>query len=164
MGEMSQTINVEEFDKDQKLIKYLSAVNSTLVKIYTSVIDVANEIYLAIEVKGDISELTKLFGEPIIVEFYTAREVKAWIKSRERQLNDDNNAVCMRVHENTLKKIGQYNIDSIKPKNLSSYIALVIYNKKTNKIIDSQLIFYNELDERLNSLLANGHGMFIIDP
>lgn len=107
-----------------------------------------------------IKILEKCFGTPMYTNCFSMREVTEWIKGREEKLKAGAKAVVLKANKNTLQKIGK---DLDIGDGISNNIIIAIVNETNNDIEDSILVKYEKLDEALESALAKGDGVLIVE-
>lgn len=104
--------------------------------------------------------LENCFGAPMCTNQFSMNEVREWIKGREDKLKAGAKAVILKANKSTLQKIGK---DLDIGEGISNNIIIAIVNEATNDIEDSILVKYETLDDDLESALANGNGVLIVE-
>lgn len=106
--------------------------------------------------------LEECFGEHMYVGTFSLPQARDWIKVRQENLNRGAKALVMKITPESLKKLGQ-DIQNIQiSSDMDNYLVIAIVNSATQEMEDSILVKYDELDERLEELLAKGDGTLVV--
>lgn len=108
-------------------------------------------------IQSRTNALQACFGEPMSATKFTFQEVTQWIHARKDQLISGTKAAVVKVDENTMKSLGK-NLDT---RGVENYIVLAIITRD-NQITESLLIKYEKLDQELESALARGNGVLVV--
>ncbi len=104
-----------------------------------------------------ISEiLAKKFGNPVYVTRFSFGEAMNWIGSHEAQIQDGAKGFIKKLDKDTFAQVknGQkINFD------IKNYLLLSVC--KNEEFLDSLLVKYESLDEKLEEALKEGNGMVI---
>ncbi len=110
--------------------------------------------------------LTDIFGKPMFAAIFTLAEARDWIKARQEKLKSGNKAVVLKINANSLEMFWQelrkININ-INSKDEQFLVVTIINTNSNDDIIDSLLVKYKKLDEKLESLLSRSNGKFIVE-
>ncbi len=101
--------------------------------------------------------LEECFGEHMYVGMFTLSQAKDWIKVRKESIEKGSKALVMKITPETLKELNinaQVNMDT------SNYLTIAIVNN--GQMEDSILIKYEELDSKLEEILAKGDGTLVV--
>jgi hypothetical protein len=100
------------------------------------------------------------FGEPMVASSFSLAEVRDWITARKDSLQGGAKAAVLKANAEALKAFGkELDIGT----GLDNYIVLAIVDTTSNEISESALVKYDKLDERLETSLAKGNGVLIVE-
>lgn len=112
---------------------------------------------------GKIIDKEKLledaFGEHITLSTFSLTQAKDWIKAHKDSLDNGAKALVLKITPKALKDL---NIDVEISNDMDNYLAIAVVNMATNKMEDSILVKYDELDDKLEELLAKGDGTLVV--
>ena len=104
--------------------------------------------------------LESAFGSHTYMDLVKTDQITEWVKGRKGLLNNGAKALVMKVTQDYLKKIGvKVNLDNVN----DNYLVVAIVEADRQKMKDSILIKYGNLDEQLEQMLAKGDGMLVIN-
>lgn len=95
--------------------------------------------------------LEKNFGEPMYTKKFTSDEANEWILARKDLIQNGHKAVVLKVTKDSFAKISP---DLVLEEDLNQYLLLAIY--KDGDFIESLLVKYEALDDKLQEMLADG--------
>ena len=103
--------------------------------------------------------LEDAFGEHITLSTFSLMQAKDWIKAHKDSLDSGAKALVLKITPKTLKDL---NINAQISSDMDNYLAIAVVNTATSQMLDSILIKYDELDEKLEELLAKGDGTLVV--
>lgn len=103
--------------------------------------------------------LEDCFGEHIYVGKFSLAQARDWINARKENINNGSKALVLKITSETLKNLGK---DIEISSDMENYLAIAVINSTTKEIEDSILVKYDELDEKLEELLAKGDGTLVV--
>ena len=103
--------------------------------------------------------LEECFGDPMHSNKFSLIEARDWIKSREDKIKNGANAVILKINSETLKAYGK---DLNISKDVGNYILLAVVDKQSNEFIESALVKYDSLEEKLEQALSKGNGILVV--
>ncbi len=109
------------------------------------------------EVIDEEKLLEDCFGEHMYVSTFTLSQAKDWIKVRKESIEKGSKALIMKITPQTLKEL---NINAEINMDTDNYLTIAMVNN--GQMEDSILIKYEELDSRLEEMLAKGDGTLVV--
>lgn len=101
--------------------------------------------------------LEDCFGEHMYVSMFTLLQAKDWIKVRKENIEKGSKALIMKITTKTLKEL---NINAEINMDIDNYLTIAMVNN--GQMEDSILIKYEELDSKLEEMLAKGDGTLVV--
>jgi len=103
--------------------------------------------------------LEECFGEHMYVSRFSLIQARDWIKMRQENIDRGAKALVMKITSETLKNLNKnVSISS----DMNNYLAIAVVNSISNKMEDSILVKYDQLDEKLEELLERGNGTLVV--
>jgi hypothetical protein len=103
--------------------------------------------------------LEECFGDHMYAEKFSLGQARDWIKLHQDKLNSGAKALVMKITPDSLRKL---NISANISEDMENYLTIAIVDSVKNQMEDSILIKYDELDEKLENLLAKGDGTLVV--
>lgn len=106
------------------------------------------------------SVLEDCFGEPMFSNTFTVADVRDWSRAREEQLRNGNKIVVMKAIPKRIEELGK-KLDI--GNGVENYLIMAVVNESNKEIVESLLIKYENLEEKLENRLKDGDGAMIIE-
>jgi hypothetical protein len=104
--------------------------------------------------------LSEYFGSPIFASTFSLKDVKDWINARSDKIAVGAKVIVLKANDETLKSLGkELNIGS----GVAKIIILAVVDEEKKDIIESSLVKYETLDDKLDGSLAKGNGVLVIE-
>lgn len=103
--------------------------------------------------------LEECFGEHIYTESFSASQASAWLQKHKEKMKEGTKALVMKITPSTLSELG---VKAEITPDMDNFLAIAVVDAASKKMIDSLLVKYEALDEKLEEMLAKGNGTMVI--